>query len=373
MIKIYEPYLSKSALEFAFEALNSTWISSQGDFISKATESLGDFVETKNCTLVSNGTVATHTLFHLMRAKFPQIKNIIVPNNVYVAAWNAILLESYEFNITSVDCSLDTWNYDLDELYECISKNPEEETALFVVHNVGNIINVPKIKRDFPNLVILEDNCEGFTGFYENKPSGTESFASSVSFFANKNLTAGEGGAVITKNKIDTDYVRRFINQGNTDTKFVHDILAQNYRMTNIHASILYGQLTNSHEILKLKKQIFDSYEQALSNHEGILFQKQEQNTSRSNWMFGIRLREHTYEELSNFLKNREIETRPMFYCYDRHKHLSGIIKPFKSNNTAKKLNKRAIILPSSPNLEFYEIEEVVDSIFKFLNKGATK
>lgn len=370
MIKIYEPYLTDDALDYAHDALKSTWISSQGMYIKKATESLNDFLGTNNCTLVGNGTVATHSAFHLMANKFPEIKNIIVPNNVYVAAWNAILLESRDYKLISVDCDLETWNYDLQELYECLGGVSFKDTALFVVHNVGNIVNVPKIKRDFPKLIIIEDNCEGFTGFYEGIPSGTESLASSISFFANKNLTAGEGGAIITKEDGDSRFIKRFINQGNTEEKFVHDIIAQNYRMTNIHASILYGQLQKSEHILGLKKKVFDYYNEVLSENKNIIFQKSEPNTTRSNWMFGIRLKHGNYEDLSLFLQNRRIETRPMFYCYHRHKHLRDLIKPFRSNKNAIHLSKSAIILPSSPNLERHEIEKIADCLLEYFNKG---
>lgn len=367
MIKIYEPFLADGTLDYAHDALKSTWISSQGEYIKKATDSLNQFLQTENSTLVSNGTVATHSLFRLVKKTFPNIKNIIVPNNVYVAAWNSILLESSDYNLVSVDCDLQTWNYDLQELYDCLGEMPIEATALFVVHNVGNIINVPKIQRDFPDLVIVEDNCEGFTGFYEGRPSGTECFASSISFFANKNLTAGEGGAVITKYAKDSQFIKRFINQGNTQTRFVHDIVAQNYRMTNIHAAILYGQLQKSQQILSLKERVFDYYREILSENEHVVFQQPEANTVRSNWMFGVRLKNGNFKELSSFLQKNEIETRPMFYCYEKHNHLKDIIRPFRNNNNAKKLNNSAIILPSSPTLDrqkIYKISNLINAFF---------
>lgn len=366
MIKIYEPYLTDDTLHYAFDALKSKWISSQGEYIGKATESLCEFVNTKNCTLVGNGTVATHSIFHLMNLRFPFVKNIVVPNNVYVAAWNSILLEKKDYNLVSVDCNLETWNYDLDELYECLKGMNTQETALFVVHNLGSIINVPKIKRDFPHLIIIEDNCEGFTGFYEGKPTGTESFASSVSFFANKNFTSGEGGAVITNSQEDSEYIKRFINQGNTHRRFVHDIVAQNYRITNIHASLLFGQFQKSEEILKLKKSIFDLYYHYLSNNDNIIFQKSEENTQRSNWMFGIILKHGTYEELSKFLLKNNVETRPMFFCYEEHEHLKNRINPYRSNKNAIELNKRAIVLPSSPTITEEQIKYISDLLLSY-------
>ena len=125
----------------------------------------------------------------------------------------------------------------------------DDNTAILVVHNIGNIINVPKLKLEFPNTVILEDNCEGFLGKYDNKYTGTESFASSISFFGNKTITSGEGGAFITNDDDVFEYINKIKSQGQSNEKFIHDVLGYNYRMTNIQAAILYGQLDSLSEI----------------------------------------------------------------------------------------------------------------------------
>ena len=64
------------------------------------------------------------------------------------------------------------------------------------IHNIGNILPIQKIKELRPDIIIVEDNCEGFMGKYNNVMSGTESLASSLSFFSNKHITCGEGGAL---------------------------------------------------------------------------------------------------------------------------------------------------------------------------------
>lgn len=212
MIPVYEPYINKDILKYAHEALDSTWVSSKGSYISDVEKELtllhskGDIKPSQVLTCC-NGTAATHLVAKALKNFHPNIKNIIVPNNVYVAAWNAFLFDK-DFNLIPIEADINTWNVDLNILYELLDKVDISNTALLVVHNIGNIVNVPKIQRDWKDLVIVEDNCEGFLGKYENLYSGTVSFASSLSFFGNKTLTSGEGGLLLLELNVRDFYIR---------------------------------------------------------------------------------------------------------------------------------------------------------------------
>lgn len=363
MIKIYEPYLNKKNLEYAHDAINSGWISSQGKYISKTTNKLKEILKTDNVLLVSNGTTATHCISKSINYKFPKIKKLIVPNNSYVAAWNAFLFDSYYNEILSVDACIKTWNYDLGLLYTELRNSDLEQTALLCVHNLGNIINIPQIRRKFPNLIVVEDNCEGLFGKYEGHYSGTKCFASSVSFFANKTITSGEGGAFLCEDRDTFEYISSFINQGNTGVKFIHDKIAQNYRMTNIQAAILLGQLEDIEYITERKKSIFDKYREAFGNMKNVKIQMEETNTEFSNWMMGVKfLNNLGYQYYKKELHNSGIETRPMFFPYEAHSHLKDIIVS-KKNTVAKHLNETCIMIPSHPNLKDEEVEYIISKI----------
>lgn len=92
MLPIYKPYLPASSLRYAHDALDSTWISSQGVYIDKAKEQLKELIKSRYVVLVNNGTCATHMLALGLKFKYPHIRKIIVPNNVYVAAWNSFYI-----------------------------------------------------------------------------------------------------------------------------------------------------------------------------------------------------------------------------------------------------------------------------------------
>lgn len=363
MIPIYKPYFTKDNLKYAHDAIDSTWISSQGEYLDYVKDKIKDLIECNKIIFTNNGTTATHLLAIALKYKYPYINKIIVPNNVYVAAWNSFLFDK-NYELIPIDADLETWNFDLDKIEEKLDEN----TAILVVHNIGNIVNVPELKRRFPNTVIMEDNCEGFLGKYEDKYTGTESFVSSASFFGNKNITSGEGGIFITNDDEVFKYINVVKNQGQSEEKFIHNILGYNYRMTNVQAAILYGQLFDLEFILNKKKEIFNQYQKGLENVKGIKFQKIEENTEHSNWMFGIRFTNFNIQntkDLQLFLYKNGIETRPMFYDIKKHKHLSNINCETKN---AEILQSQCIILPSYPTLTKSQINFITNAIKNYCN-----
>ena len=109
--------------------------------------------------------------------------------------------------------------------------------------NISELKTALKEKR--PDIIIVEDNCEGFMGKHNNIYSGTQSLASSISFYGNKHVTCGEGGAFITNDTFIYNKIKSFCRQGNTDKKFIHNLHAFNYRLNNVSAAILFSQLEN--------------------------------------------------------------------------------------------------------------------------------
>ena len=364
MIPIYQPYFNEKNLEYAHKALDSGWISSQGEYLDLAKNKLKELLSCKRLILTNNGTTATHLLALALKYKYPHINKIIVPNNVYVAAWNSFLFDK-NYELIPIDSDLDTWNFNISKIKPLIDEN----TAILVVHNIGNIVNVPKLKLEFPNTVILEDNCEGFLGKYDNKYTGTESFASSISFFGNKTITSGEGGAFITNDDDVFEYINKIKSQGQSNEKFIHDVLGYNYRMTNIQAAILYGQLDSLSEIKEKKHRIFDRYKSIFNNIDKISFQQIDPDTEHSEWMFGLRFNEFTLQQkkdLELHLFQVGVDTRPMFYEMKKHKYISHI--PNDDSNSVK-LNEQCIILPSYPQLTDSQVDFIGNKILKYLKK----
>jgi len=150
MIPIYKPYLPQGSLRYAHEALDSGWLSSQGKYIAIVTEKLQELLGVKYVLPLNNGTSAMH-LVSKCAARLGKTE-VIIPNNVYIAAINSFLFDT-NFRLYSVDASLDTWNYDLEKLDQAITEHPN--AAVLVVSNIGNIINVPALQIKYPRTLFL--------------------------------------------------------------------------------------------------------------------------------------------------------------------------------------------------------------------------
>ena len=207
---------------------------------------------------------------------------------------------------------------------------------------------------------MIEDNCEGLFGTYQGHPSGSKSLCSSLSFFGNKNVTCGEGGAYMTNEKDAYDFARKLWGQGQTEQRYIHDELGYNYRMTNVQAALLLGQLEELDYIKENKKRVFDRYRKNLNGADGVSLQKLEENTTHSMWMNADKLEnKKSYEESKRYFDSWEIDTRPMFYPYTAHKHISFSGK----SEEAEDINNKTVMIPSYPELSDDEIDYICEKI----------
>lgn len=364
MIPVYKPYLPAESLKYAHQAIDSGWLSS-GEFNEKATQALSNLLEVPYVLLTNNGSSACHLLAIALKFKHPEIKKVIVPNNVYIAAINAFLVDK-NYELETVDADLGTWNYNLVDLDNTL-KRQTEKVAVLIVHNIGNIINVPNLKKKYPDVIFLEDNCEGFLGKYEGAYSGTASLCSAISGYGNKQISVGEMGAFYTHDYEVYKYIKCIWGQGQSEVRFVHHHLGFNYRLCHTSAAILYGQLQVLPTIIEKKKKIFEKYRREVTEL-GFLIQKQELGTNHSDWMFGLRIPKlKNYNDIDTHFKKYQIEIRPMFYPLSRHKFLNNnsLIK-INSETNAEALNRQCIILPSFPELKEKEQDKILQALKEY-------
>lgn len=364
MIPVYKPYIAPNTKKYLEDVINSNWLSSGGYYYDAAKSKLEDLLNVKHVLLTNNGTTATHLLAKSLKHK-RNIKKVICPNGVYVAAWNSFLFDN-DMTLKLVDLSLDTWNYDKEQLSLAMKNESPEETALLLVHNIGNPFEIKD--HDF---LIVEDNCEGFLGkYHKGKMTGTEHLASSISFFANKNITCGEGGAVITNDEEVYELCRITHGQGQSSQRFIHSHLGYNYRMTNLTAAVLLSQLEIVDEIMNIKEELFNTYKTSLQSEENIHVQTVLDGCKHSNWMFGIRVDGSTYEKAKTYFDSKGIETRPMFYSACKQPYMQNYIDnetvQIANQEKADFLNKEVVILPSYPDLSKDEQTHVIETVKRY-------
>ncbi len=313
------------------KAIDDGWISSQGEFIEKSRQKCCEVLGVPYVVMVNNGTSATHLLFKAIKFRHPEVTTIYVPDYVFVAVWNCALYEYEPSQLKVLPMNPTTLN--MEESVESLAPN----SVVVVVHNIGNVVNVPALQRKRPDLVFVEDCCEAFLERYEGQVVGTAGLCGAVSFFANKVITCGEGGIWYTRDKELYDFIYKSCHHGTTSERYIYDVLGYNYRMTNLQAALLYDQLCDIDSILGRKRKVRDRYATLLP----------EWMISSGLWMNVLRIPGGVSADA---LRAIGIDTRPMFYPIHRHAHLRSI----QANSTPIG-HEDLVMIPSSPTLTAYD------------------
>ena len=162
-------------------------------------------------------------------------------------------------------------------------------------------------------IPIIADSAESFGAKYKNNIIGNQLLAHSFSFFANKNITTGEGGMVVTNNKQLYEKLKIIRNQGQS-SRYNHTVLGNNYRMTDIMASIGIEQLRKIKKITKEKNKIANFYDKQFSQINQVKTPYVPEYASQHSWYnYSIQVEEKIRDKLVTFMKKRGIETRLSF------------------------------------------------------------
>ncbi len=265
-----------------------------------------------------------------------------------------------------VDVNKETWLTNEEDIVKKINKKTK---AILVVHSFGNCVDVIKLKRLIKNkkIKIIEDCAEAFGAEIRNKLAGTMGDISTFSFYANKTITAGEGGMVITKKKDFFLRVEKYKNLffGQKE-RFNHEEIGFNYRMTDLQAALAYSQFLQYKKNMSIMKRNISIYKKFL-NTEKIIFQKINKNCNNVWWMVAFVLKNHKAIDLINFLKKNKIDSRNLFKPLDSMKFFRNKRK-IKSKNS-EYLYKHGLYIPSGYDLDVSQIKKVSKICNIFFNK----
>tara|TARA_B100000902_G_scaffold194232_1_gene185558 strand:+ start:11043 stop:13316 length:2274 start_codon:yes stop_codon:yes gene_type:complete len=350
-----KPFNINKAIPYVTDAIKSSWISMDGKYIQKSQDMLKIITGCEYIILTLTGSAAILCMVKCLKYRYPDCKKIYIPNNIFMAGMNILLHEFPREYIEIIDVDINTLNI---ENIDMLEKN----SALFVVHNVGGITNIPKLKRQRPDIIIFEDNAEGYLGYYENMPTGSAGIASSLSFNMNKNFTTGQGGAFCTNDKELYDYIFSYTRQGFTEKKFYHKMIGTNLRMSNITAAVLLSQIEQKNEIINDKIRMYNLYKKYIKlTKSKIKIQMLSENTISSYWNFVFRIENNSsYEHIENELKKYNIDTRPMFLPMQEFQHLKDIKHTINTNSI--KIHNEYIFLPFN-DVNENAIKYIIDSI----------
>lgn len=236
MIPAAKPIISKEEIIAVNKVLKSNEIAS-GEIVKKFEENFARYIGVKECVTVSNGTVALDLALKVLG--IGKGDEVLVPDFSFISTANCVLFQNAK--PIFVDINEKTFNIDVEDLKEKITPKTK---AIIGVHLFGHPFDVREIKEICKDkkLFLIEDCAQAHGAEYKNRKVGSFGDLSCFSFYATKNMTTGEGGAITTNNKKLAKKLRLLINHGQTK-KYQHSILGYNYRMTNIQAAIGLCQL----------------------------------------------------------------------------------------------------------------------------------
>jgi perosamine synthetase len=307
---------------------------------------------------VSNGSVAL--MLALRSLGVGPGDEIIVPALSFAATASSVI------NVGAVpifvDVDLLSWNISVDLIETVIS---EKTKAIIGVHNYGHAFDIQgltEIANKF-GLFVIEDTAEGLGGNFAGKPLGTFFDVATWSFYGNKIITSGEGGAVGTSNLELFERLKLLRGQGmDAKKQFYFVEPGFNFRLSNLNCSLIESQFNRFSNILKRRNQIFEKYYDELSSIG--IFQKNIPNSSAAPWLFSFRLRSaDLVREAAIALAKNGIETRPVFYPLPEMPAFQSY-KTTKIEN-AKLISNSGISLPTYENLSDKVVEEICQIIVR--------
>lgn len=371
-IPVCAPMLCGNELKYVTDAVSSGWISSSGDYVTKFEKAFSEYSDCKYGIAVCNGTVAIHLALAALGIK--KGDEVIIPSFTMIATAFAVCYTGAM--PVFVDADPLTWNIDTSKIREKITPRTK---AIIPVHIFGNPCKMDEIcaiAKEY-GLYIVEDAAEAHGAEYMGMKTGSFSDIATFSFFANKNLTTGEGGMCVTNSEQYDKLCRYYKNMCfpmSGVRNYSHDHIGFNYRMSNIHAAIGLAQVENADFFRGRRIENHRLYRELLADCNGIIFQEDEENGLNVCWMNAIVLDPerygHTKDELIAYLKEAGIETRLLFKSMHRQKSLVEYgCNVSGSYPITDWLTENGFYLPSGSDLLPEQIAYIAERIKEFAVK----
>lgn len=368
-IPVCTPLLGGNEIKYVTNAVSTGWISSSGSYVTAFEEAFAKYCGVKYAVAVCNGTVAIHLA--LSALGIGKGDEVIIPSFTMIATAFAVCYTGA--TPVFVDADKDTFNIDVTKIEEKITSKTK---AIIPVHIFGNMCNMDEIERIAKkhNLFIVEDSAEAHGAEYKGKKSGSFSAIASFSFFANKNLTTGEGGMVVTNNEEYFKKCKYFKNMCfpvDAPRVYLHDDIGFNYRMSNLHAAIGLAQVEKADEYREMRINNANLYMRYLSDVSGITFQKDEPDSLNVHWMNTIvidpTIYGHNKDELIAHLKANNIDTRLLFQSMSKQKSLKDFGCDCSGTYPVTDwLSDNGFYLPSASSLTEEQIKYICNVIKEF-------
>ncbi len=367
MIPVNRPLITSRDEELLVECIRSGWLSGEGPYIERFESDLARSTRRRYAVLVSNGTIALEIALRALN--ITQGDEVIIPTFSIISLALAVIRVGATPIV--VDACESTWTMNTDEVRGRLTSRTK---AVIAMHTYGLAVHISPLAAlcEERGIALIEDAAEALGSSYEGKPCGSFGAVSTVSFYANKNVSTGEGGAILTDDAAVAERCRSLRNLCfNPSQRFVHEELGYNARLSSLQAALGIAQLERVEETRARKVEIAHAYLNALANLEKISFQSSRTDyTTNDYWIVGLVLDPAlgvTNQEAISALAKNGVGSRPFFWCVHEQPALKGYqsLKGVRLS-VAEKLARFGLYLPSGAGITDDEVLAVC-TVFKDL------
>lgn len=352
----FMPFLGSDEYSEIKDCFDQNWIT-EGPKSAQFLEELLNLTGAKHGVFAPNGTLAIYLA--LIASGIKPGDKVIVPDFTFLGSASAVVMAGGE----PVFCDVNPDNFQVD--LESAERVVDSRTKFIMpVHVYGTCCNMKEV-MDFAerhNLKIIEDAAQAIGVKLGGQHAGTFGVAGTFSFFADKTITTGEGGLVVTNDSAVYESLRYLRNQGRIDRgSFIHPHIGYNFRITDMQAAVGLRQLSKLEEIKSRKRAIWDYYHNELCDIECISFFKP--NPDANFIPFRVAILSESKRAIDSALEAAGVETRSFFYPMRRQPCFSDVRCDKKDEYTSDFAFDNGICLPSYVSLTEEQLAYVCSAI----------
>ena len=368
MIRVFEPKIYITDLISVIKTMLKSNVSGTSPTVGEFENLISMKFNRKYGVAVSNGSVALDLALQQLNLK--ENDEVILPSFTIVSCLSAVIRTGAK--PVFCDVNKKSWNMTKADIEKVFTKNTK---AVIMVHTYGLPSDASEI-LDFckaNKLTLIEDAAEAHGQKENNKLCGSFGDMSTFSFYANKHITTGEGGIVLTD---DEGFYKNLKQMRNLDfensKRFNHDNFYWNYRLSGLQAALGISQLNKLEKTIKLKINQGKYYLELLSDYQSLFELPPSKFDGVENhfWVFGVVLKkDNIRDKLMIELANNNIETRPFFWPLHLQNALSEEHKNGQAPLTVSEyLGKNGLYLPMGNHINKKVQKLVVQNLLKAHN-----
>ncbi len=367
-IPVNEPLLEGNEKKYLNECIDTGWISSTGRFVNDFETEFAKICNRKFAVSLSSGTAALDIAIQCLDLK--KKSEVITSNFSIIACTNSIIRGGLKPIL--IDPPEDSFNIVAKDIEAKITK---DTTAILIPHIYGlpaDMDPIQELAKKY-NLKIIEDAAEVHGQQYKGQPCGSFGDISIFSFYANKLITTGEGGMLLTDNEEIYKKARSLRDHCfMPGRRFIHDDIGFNFRMTNLQAAVGLSQVEQIDKFLDLKRKIGSKYNSLLKDLKSLKLPIQFQyDTENIYWAYTIIIQDKsmTADQLSKILLEHNIQTRPTFWPLNKQPVYEGHELFSKQENlhfsNSEFLAEYALYLPCGLGITEEQIEYIAQKVIE--------